>query len=370
MKLGIVCYPTVGGSGVLATRLGVELSKRGHEIHFISYERPFAIQGVDHENVSVHLFSVPEYPLFKYPPYAVSLASEILQVSQKFALDLVHVHYAIPHSVSAFLAKMVTGVPYMVTFHGSDVTILGRDPSFLPINAMSLEKADGLSAVSEYLRKQVLETLGLKKEVSVIPNFVNSEVFRPGESDVTRRYKGCQVVVTHVSNFRPIKRVEDLVRAMSIVIREAQDTRLMLVGEGPERQGIELLVKELGLQRNVLMTGFRSDVPELLRCSDILVLCSDNESAGLTLLEAMSSGLPVVGTRVGGIPEIIEDGRNGFLVPPRSPDELADRILRLTLDRELRLRMGEEGRRTVLKHFAADRVVPMYEEAYRRIVSD
>jgi len=348
----------------------VELSKRGHEIHFISYERPFAIQGVDHENVSVHLFSVPEYPLFKYPPYAVSLASEILQVSQKFALDLVHVHYAIPHSVSAFLAKMVTGVPYMVTFHGSDVTILGRDPSFLPINAMSLEKADGLSAVSEYLRKQVLETLGLKKEVSVIPNFVNSEVFRPGESDVTRRYKGCQVVVTHVSNFRPIKRVEDLVRAMSIVIREAQDTRLMLVGEGPERQGIELLVKELGLQRNVLMTGFRSDVPELLRCSDILVLCSDNESAGLTLLEAMSSGLPVVGTRVGGIPEIIEDGRNGFLVPPRSPDELADRILRLTLDRELRLRMGEEGRRTVLKHFAADRVVPMYEEAYRRIVSD
>jgi len=348
----------------------VELSKRGREIHFISYERPFAIQGVDHENVSVHLFSVPEYPLFKYPPYAVSLASEILQVSQKFALDLVHVHYAIPHSVSAFLAKMVTGVPYMVTFHGSDVTILGRDPSFLPINAMSLEKADGLSAVSEYLRKQVLETLGLKKEVSVIPNFVNSEVFRPGESDVTRRYKGRQVVVTHVSNFRPIKRVEDLVRAMSIVIREAQDTRLMLVGEGPERQGIELLVKELGLQRNVLMTGFRSDVPELLRCSDILVLCSDNESAGLTLLEAMSSGLPVVGTRVGGIPEIIEDGRNGFLVPPRSPDELADRILRLTLDRELRLRMGEEGRRTVLKHFAADRVVPMYEEAYRRIVSD
>jgi len=348
----------------------VELSKRGHEIHFISYERPFAIQGVDHENVSVHLFSVPEYPLFKYPPYAVSLASEILQVSQKFALDLVHVHYAIPHSVSAFLAKMVTGVPYMVTFHGSDVTILGRDPSFLPINAMSLEKADGLSAVSEYLRKQVLETLGLKKEVSVIPNFVNSEVFRPGESDVTRRYKGRQVVVTHVSNFRPIKRVEDLVRAMSIVIREAQDTRLMLVGEGPERQGIELLVKELGLQRNVLMTGFRSDVPELLRCSDILVLCSDNESAGLTLLEAMSSGLPVVGTRVGGIPEIIEYGRNGFLVPPRSPDELADRILRLTLDRELRLRMGEEGRRTVLKHFAADRVVPMYEEAYRRIVSD
>ncbi len=369
MKLGIVCYPTVGGSGILATRLGVELSKRGHEIHFIAYERPFAIQGAEPENVKIHLVSVLEYPLFKYPPYTVSLASEILQVSQKFDLDLIHVHYAIPHSVSAFLAKMITRVPYIVTFHGSDVTLLGRDPSFLPINAMSLENSDGLTAVSKYLRKQAQEILGIEKNILVIPNFVDSKVFSPAKPDIVKGHLDRQLVVTHVSNFRPTKRIQDLVEAMSVVIKEAGNTRLVLVGDGPERQRIELLVKELGLQNHVLMTGFRSDIPEFLRCSDILVLCSDSESAGLTLLEAMSSGLPVVATRVGGIPEIVEDGRNGFLATPRSPEELADRILRLSLDEKLRLRMGEEGRRTVLEHFTVDRVVPMYEEAYRHIVS-
>ncbi|MDH5686616.1 MAG: N-acetyl-alpha-D-glucosaminyl L-malate synthase BshA [Candidatus Bathyarchaeota archaeon] len=370
MKIGLVCFPTVGGSGILATRLGVELSKRGHEIHLISYERPFAVQGMGQENVSVHLVSVPEYPLFKYPPYTVSLASRILQVSQEFDLDLINVHYAIPHSVSAFLAKTVAGVPYFVTFHGSDVTILGKDPSFLPVNAMSLENADGLTAVSKYLREQARETLGLKRDISVIPNFVNSDVFSPAEPDVVHGRKGRQVVIVHVSNFRPVKRIEVLVEAMSFVVQVAESTRLILVGEGSERQRIELLVKQLGLQKKVLMTGFRSDIPELLRCSDILVLCSDMEGAGLTLLEAMSCGLPVVATRVGGIPEIVEDGKNGFLVTPRSPEELADRILRLNFDGELRLKMGEEARRTVLEHFTVDKVVPMYEEAYRRVVSD
>ena len=368
MKIGMVCYPTVGGSGILATRLGVELSKRGHEIHFISYERPFAIQGVDHENLSVHLVSIPEYPLFKYPPYTVSLASEIAQVSQKYGLDLVHVHYAIPHSVSAFLAKMLTDVPYIVTFHGSDVTILGRDPSFLPVNVMSLEKADGLTAVSKYLREQALTTLGLEKDISIVSNFVDANVFSPAEPFRTQGYSARQCVVIHVSNFRPIKRIEDLVEAMRIVVKRAVGIRLILVGDGPERQRIELLVKELGLQKNVLMTGFRTDVPELLRCSDILVLCSDNESAGLSLIEAMSSGLPVVGTRVGGIPEIVEDGKTGLLVPPRSPEELADRILKLNSDSELRLKMGLEARRTVLERFAVDKVIPEYEEVYRQVV--
>ena len=369
MKLGIVCYPTVGGSGILATRLGVELSKRGHEIHFISYERPFAIQGVDPENVKVHLVSVLEHPLFKYPPYTVSLASEILQVTQKFHLDLINVHYAIPHSVSAFLARMVTHVPYIVTFHGSDITLLGSDPSFLPINAMSLENSDCLTAVSEYLKRQAHETIRINKKISVIPNFVNPEVFRPAKPSVAHEHLNRQLVIIHVSNFRPVKRIQDLVEAMGIVIKEDANIRLILVGDGPERQRIELLVKELRLQNHVLMTGFRSDVPDLLRCSDILVLCSDNESAGLTLLEAMSSGLPVIATKVGGVPEIVTDGRNGFLVAPRSPEEIAERILKLNADRELRIRMGEEARRTVLEHFTADKVIPMYEEVYRQTVS-
>ncbi|MCW3991663.1 MAG: N-acetyl-alpha-D-glucosaminyl L-malate synthase BshA [Candidatus Bathyarchaeota archaeon] len=369
MRLGITCYPSVGGSGILATRLGVELSRRGHEVHFITYERPVAIQGVDHENVFVHLVSVIEYPLFKYPPYTVALGSEMFRVSKQHGLDLIHVHYAIPHSTAALLARMMTGVPYVVTLHGSDVTILGGDPSFLPVNTFSIESADGLTAVSRYLVERAHDGLGISRDITVIPNFVDSVAFSPARPDVVEGHNGRQVVVAHISNFRPVKRVQDLVVAMSRVVEEVEDTRLLLVGDGPERHRIELLVEKLGLHRNVLLTGYRRDIPNLLRCSDILVLCSEIESSPLTLLEAMSSGLPIIATEVGGIPDIVADGRNGFLVPPNSPEELAEKILELNSDAELRLRMGAAARRTILERFTADKVVPQYEEAYRRAAS-
>lgn len=367
MKIGITCYPTVGGSGILATRLGVELSQRGHEVHLITYERPVAIHGSDHAGVHVHLVSVVEYPLFKYPPYTVSLGSEMARVAEQHGLDLLHVHYAIPHATAAMLAKMLTGVPYVVTLHGSDVTILGGDPSYLPVNTFSIERADALTAVSRYLADEAHERLGIVQGISVIPNFVDPEVFSPAPPEAARDRGNRQIVVAHVSNFRPVKRVPDLVEAMGIVVREAADAKLILVGDGPERGRVERLIEKLGLQRNVLLTGYRRDVPGLLRCSDALVLCSEIESAPLTLLEGMSSGLPVVAAEVGGIPEIVSDGRNGFLVPPRSPREIAERILKLNADPELRARMGTAARKTVLDKFTAARVVPQYEETYRRV---
>jgi N-acetyl-alpha-D-glucosaminyl L-malate synthase BshA len=263
---------------------------------------------------------------------------------------------------------MMTGVPYVVTLHGSDVTILGSDPSFLPVNTFSIESADALTSVSRYIAMEAHDRLGVKQEILVIPNFVDSDLFNPMQPKVKDKRLERQVVLIHVSNFRPVKRVNDLVEAMGIAVKESEDIRLVLVGDGPERHRVELLVDKLGLRRNVLLTGYRMDIPNLLRCSDALILCSDTESAPLTLLEGMSSGLPVIATSVGGIPEMVLDGRSGFLVSPRSPEDLAEKILELNSDLGLRRRMGGEARRTVLERFTSEKVVPQYEEIYRRIV--
>ncbi|UCH57292.1 MAG: N-acetyl-alpha-D-glucosaminyl L-malate synthase BshA [Candidatus Bathyarchaeota archaeon] len=369
MKIGVTCYPTVGGSGILATRLGVEFAKQGHEVHFVTYERPFAIQGVDHENVFVHLVSVLDYPLFKYPPYTIALASEMFRASEQHGLDMLHVHYAIPHSTAALLARGMTGAPYVVTLHGSDVTILGSDPSYLPVNTNSIEEADAITAVSRFVAEEARERLGIRQEIHVIPNFVNSETFAPVSCEVMERNNERDVVIAHISNFRPVKRVHDLVYAMAIVAREAPGAKLMLVGDGPDRHSVEKLVSRLDLKKRVLLTGFRSDVPNLLGCSDLVVLCSETESAPLTLLEGMSASLPVVATRVGGIPEIIEDEVNGFLVSPKNPEAIAERILRLNSDPELRRRLGCAARETVLERYTSEKVVGQYMEIYEKVIS-
>ncbi len=367
MKIGVTCYPTVGGSGILATRLGVELAKRGHEAHFVTYERPVAIQGVDQENVFVHLVSVLEYPLFKYPPYTIALASEMFRVSEQQGLDLLHVHYAIPHSTAALLARGMSGAPYVVTLHGSDVTILGSDASYLPVNTHSIEEADAVTAVSAFMEREARERLGIQKEIKVIPNFVDADVFRPNPCGEDEGNDGRDVVVAHISNFRPVKRVHDLVCAMALVKKSAPGVRLMLVGDGPDRHSVERLVSRLNLRKEVKLTGFRSDVANLLRCSDVVVLCSETESAPLTLLEGMSSGLPVVATRVGGIPEVVEDGVNGFLVQPKCPEAIAEKILELNADEDLRGRLGEAARETVLERYTAEKVVGQYLEIYEGV---
>jgi N-acetyl-alpha-D-glucosaminyl L-malate synthase BshA len=367
VKIGVTCYPTVGGSGILATRLGVEFAKRGHEVHFVTYERPVAIQGGDPKNVHVHLVSVLEYPLFKYPPYTIALASEMYRVSEQHDLDVFHVHYSIPHSTAAHLAREMTGVPYVVTLHGSDVTILGSDSSYLPVNSHTIDEANAITTVSQFMVDEAYSRLGINKEIRVIPNFVDTDIFAPNSCKENYLGNGEDVVISHISNFRPVKRVHDLVYAMKMVSRKDPGTKLMLIGDGPERISVERLVKRLDLEEYVTLTGFRSDVANLLSCSDVVVLCSETESAPLTLLEGMSSGLPVVATRVGGIPEIIKDGVNGLLVQSKNPEAIAEKILELNSDPEMRRSLGEAARETVLEKYTAEKIVGQYLETYESV---
>jgi len=366
MRIGITCYPTVGGSGILATRLGVEYARRGHEAHFITYERPVAIQGVDPENVHVHLVSVLEYPLFKYPPYTIALGSEMSRVTRKHGLDLLHVHYSIPHATAAYLSKGLTGKPYVVTLHGSDVTILGGDPSYEPVNTFSVEQADAVTAVSRFMADEAKQGLGISKEIRVIPNFVDTDAYHPAPCELMEQPER-DIVVAHVSNFRAVKRVEDAIYAMCMVTKRAPHAKLMLIGDGPERHGIERLIDKMDLRRNVTLTGYRSDVPQLLRCADTLVLPSETESAPLTILEAMSTGLPVIATRVGGVPEIVEDGRTGFLVPLKHPEDIAEKVLDLNADRGKLRRMGAAAREAVLERYSTEKVVQQYLDVYKQV---
>jgi len=367
MRIGVTCYPSVGGSGILATRLGVELAKQGHDVHFIAYERPVAIQGVDQEGVHVHMVNVVEYPLFKYPPYTVALGSAMARVSEQQKLDVMNVHYAIPHATAAFLAREITGVPYVVTLHGSDVTILGSDPSYMAVNTYSINRADAVTAVSGFMQREAYERLAIKHEIKVIPNFVDSDLYSPAPCEaVERRPEG--VVITHVSNFRPVKRIQDLVYAMRMVVKEAPGAQLMLVGDGPDRHCIEKLIEQLHLGKSVTLTGFRNDVANIFRCSDVGILCSETESAPLTLLEGMSCGIPMVAASVGGIPEIVQDGVNGLLVPPKQPEELAEAIIKLAKDGNLRGKLGAAARGTILEQFTAEKVVKAYLETFEGVV--
>ncbi|MBN2334578.1 N-acetyl-alpha-D-glucosaminyl L-malate synthase BshA, partial [Candidatus Bathyarchaeota archaeon] len=233
MKIGVTCYPTVGGSGILATRLGIEFAERGNETHFITYERPYALRGVDHDNVHMHHVGVIEYPLFKYPPYTIALGSEMSRVTLKHGLDLLHVHYSIPHATAAYMARQITGKPYVVTLHGSDVTILGSDPAYEPVNTYSVEAADAVTAVSRFMAREAKENLGVEQEIKVIPNFVDTDLYNPSACLDPELARERDIVVGHISNFRPVKRIEDLVYAMCVVTKKAPDARLILVGDGP-----------------------------------------------------------------------------------------------------------------------------------------
>ncbi len=294
----------------------------------------------------------------------MALGSEMARVAKQDKLDVLNVHYAIPHATAAYLAREITGVPYVVTLHGSDVTILGSDPSYQIVNNHSVEKADAVTAVSKFMQREAYERLGIEREVKVIPNFVDTQVFIPAPCDVAEADCGG---IIHVSNFRPVKRVTDLVYAMAIVMKEEPKAKLTLVGDGPDRHCVEKLIDDLKLYRNVTLTGFRSDIPNLMRCSDIGVLCSETESAPLTLLEGMSTGLPMIATRVGGVLEIVDEGKNGLLVPPKHPEELAQAILRLYRDPKLRSRLGESARKTILERYTAEKVVNQYIETFEAV---
>jgi N-acetyl-alpha-D-glucosaminyl L-malate synthase BshA len=372
MRIGITCYPTYGGSGVVATELGLELAARGHEIHFISYAVPVRITEAS-ERIHFHEVEMLSYPLFDHPPYTLALATQMHNVAVSESLDLLHVHYAIPHSVSAYLARAMLAsrrLPFVTTLHGTDVTLVGMDRSYLPITRFSIEQSDAVTAISNYLRDVTVQEFGVQRSVEVISNFVNCDIFRPA-GGVTRREEFAapnEKVVVHLSNFRPVKRIPDVIEIFHIV-RKQIPAKLVLIGDGPDRAGAEWLVHDKGLSSDVLFLGKQNQVQEILSAADVLLLPSDLESFGLAALEGMACGVPAVCSKVGGVPEVITDGVEGFLVPPRDIPTMAARVLEILTDREQQQRMGGAARRRALTQFCASKIIPLYEKLYERVLA-
>src|SRR5580698_3854261 len=320
MKIGITCYPTYGGSGVVATELGMELAARGHEIHFISYAPPIRLTDTN-ERIQFHEVEISSYPLFDHAPYALSLAVKMMQVAEAEGLDLLHVHYAIPHSVSALLARMMAApkpLPFITTLHGTDITLVGNDRSFLPITKFSIEQSDGVTAISHYLKQRTIEEFDIKRPIEVIPNFVNCDLYCRKPNPILRAEwaPDGEPILMHLSNFRPVKRLTDVIEIFATV-REKMRAKLILIGDGPDRGAAEYIVRKKNLSKDVFFMGKQDRVQEKLGLGDLFLLPSEIESFGLAALEAMASEMPVIATDVGGLPEVVKHGVDGYLIPVR-----------------------------------------------------
>ena len=371
MKIGITCYPTYGGSGIVATELGKELADRGHEIHFISYALPMRLNKVL-PNIHFHEVEVPAYPLFNHPPYTLVLATKMVEVAESQGLDLVHCHYAIPHSVSAFLAKSMLHprkLPIVTTLHGTDITLVGSDHSYLPITRFSIDQSDGVTAVSHFLKEATLTVIGARNDIEVIYNFVNCDKYKPVENPELRMYFAPhnEKVLIHISNFRAVKRPTDVVNIFARV-QKKMPAVLLMVGDGPEHGNAEWCVKSLGIERNVHFLGKRENIEELIGISDLLLLPSETESFGLAALEAMACEVPVVASKVGGLPEVITDGTEGFLVELRDTEKMADRAIAILLDDYSRREMGKRAREKAHQFFCSKKIIAQYEAFYRKII--
>ena len=372
MNIGIVCYASVGGSGVVASELARCLADRGHRTHVISSDTPFRLRGPE-SRIRFHRVETPGYPLFREPQYLLALANRLVQVARAHQLDIIHAHYAIPHAAAAYLARQIlaasgtTTVPRTITtLHGTDVTILGSDPSYRETVAFCIDQSDAVTAVSASLRDDTKREMAVKSDIAVIPNFLDCN-FRRREPDPKLRASLCppdQKLVVHISNLRPVKQVDAVVRVFA-KIRERMAARLVIVGEGPEQGRVLQLVRALDLEPHVEMLGEAQDVVDVLSVADLFLLPSLQESFGLSALEAMSCGVPVVASRVGGLPEVVEDGVTGCLHPPTAIDEMAACALDILSDDRLRARLGEAGERVAKEKFSAERVVPLYEALYR-----
>jgi L-malate glycosyltransferase len=376
LKIGITCYPTYGGSGVVATELGLELAQRGHEIHFISYAQPIRLDRPT-ANIHYHEVEVSRYPLFDYPPYDLALATRMAEVSELYDLDLLHVHYAIPHSVSALLARQMLAagpkkrkLPFVTTLHGTDITLVGQDRSYLPITRYSIEQSDGVTAISEYLRERTVREFEVKNQIEVIYNFVNCDVYCRDKNFTKRRAEyadnGARILV-HVSNFRPVKRVTDVIEVFDRV-RKQIPAKLLLMGDGPDRSPAEWLAVQKGIHNDVIFLGKREQVYETLAISDVLLMPSQLESFGLAALEAMASEVVPIATKVGGVPEVIEHGKSGFLADVGDVATMARDAIEILRD-ESRLRaMGKQCREAARARFCTTKIIPQYEEFYRRVL--
>jgi len=367
MRIGIVCYPTVGGSGVVATEMAHALALRGHEVHLLSYDRPSRLRrGVP--GLQFHQVAVSAYPLFRYPPYDLALATRMLEVREEANVELFHVHYAIPHAVSAFLARSMCGgkcLKFVTTLHGTDITVVGSDRSYMRPTRFALEQSDAVTAVSKFLADETHLVFGVKKDIEVVPNFVDVDRFRPNGRLPWRDRPEQERVLVHASNFRPVKRVADVVRAFAAIRREVP-ARLLLIGDGPDREHAMAVASDLGCLHRVEHLGMQEQLETLLPQADLFLSSSETESFGLSMLEAMSCGVPCVSTAVGGVAEVIGD--TGRLVPFANPEAMAKAALGLLQDADLHERTANRARQRAVDHFATDRIVAQHERLYARVV--
>jgi N-acetyl-alpha-D-glucosaminyl L-malate synthase BshA len=364
VNVGITCYPTYGGSGIVATELGMELAARGHEVHFITYANPIRLDP-DTPRIHYHEVEVSTYPLFQYPPYSLALASRMAEVAESYELDLIHVHYAIPHSISALLAQQMLAstrrLPFITTLHGTDITLVGTDPSYFPITRFSIEESDGVTSISEYLRARTVEVFGVTNEIRVIQNFVNCDLYHPDDAKAGASLyaPSGEKLLIHLSNFRPVKRVQDCIRILREV-RKTVPARLLMVGDGPERGPAEHFARELKMEHHVLFLGKQNHVERLIPI--------ELESFGLVALEAMACGVVPVATRVGGVPELITDGEDGFLEAVGDIAAQAARVVTLLTDDALHYRMGRTGRWNASERFCTEKIIPQYERYYEDVL--
>ena len=377
MNVGIVCYPSVGGSGVIATELGKALARRGHQVQIISTETPFRL-GEYQEGLCFHQVTTPTYPLFREPQYLLSLANTIVQVARDVSLDIVHAHYAVPHATAAFLAQQVIAssagraVPRVITtLHGTDITLIGSDPSYSEIVAFSIERSDAVTAVSQSLRLATIADLGVTREVRVIPNFLDCSVYRRVDATaLRRRFSGNDPetkIVTHISNFRPVKRIDAVIDIFDRVRRRVP-ARLLLVGDGPELATAHRLARARGITGLIDALGAQEEVVPLLSASDLFLLPSSQESFGLAALEAMACEVPVIASRQGGVPEVVEDGVSGFLHPTEDHEAMAQSAVELLSDPIRHAQVGRAARQRVIERFCTEKIVPMYEACYREAI--
>jgi len=377
MKIGITCYPTYGGSGVVATELGLELAQRGHEIHFISYAQPIRLRGSE-PNIHYHEVEVSRYPLFDYPPYDLALATRMAEVAQLYDLDLLHVHYAIPHSVSAMLARQMLAegprgrrLPFVTTLHGTDITLVGLDRSYLPITRYSIEQSDGVTAISNYLRDRTQRVFDVKNRIEVIYNSVNCDIYRRNYETLAeqrREYaQDNERILVHLSNFRPVKRLTDVIEIFDRVHKQ-MPSKLLLIGDGPDRSVAEWLAVQKGIHDDVLFLGKQDQIQDKVAVADIMLMPSELESFGLAALEAMACEVVPIATRAGGVPEVIDHGKTGYLADVGDVETMARYAIELLKDDSRLKEMGKAARAVALERFCSTKIVKQYEDFYRRVL--
>ena len=371
MIIGITCHPSAGGSGILATELGIDLARRGHTIHFVTYEIPFRLTGF-YNNIICHHVDTASYPLFRHPPASLALATKISEVAEEFGADVWHVHYAIPHAVIALLARdmMPAAKKFKIvtTLHGTDITLVGSDPSFFRLTKYAMESSDAVTAVSEWLNRETQREFNLSREIRTIYNFVNETKFQNAGRDRCKLAETDEKVVMHISNFRPVKRVTDVVRAFKKIVDKIP-ARLIMVGDGPERMSAVGVARQLGISDRIKYLGTHENIEAILPCADLVFQPSEHESFGLVPLEAMACGVPVIGTNSGGITEVIEHGVTGYLAEVGDTDKMAEYALEILTNPQLACEMGERGRKRALALFGQEQMVDKYEALYHEVLA-